>query len=96
MRSEAIGGRPIITATRRRKPRSRSTTSAPSIRTVPLGPYEVLILDEPEQRLDPEHVESVIRVLRARRDGGATIVVATHSQLIADELADGTLQLDAA
>jgi len=59
-------------------------------------PFEVLILDEPEQRLDPEHVDSVIRVLRALRDGGATMVVATHSQVIADELADRTLQLDAA
>ncbi|WP_022889875.1 ABC transporter ATP-binding protein [Agromyces italicus] len=59
-------------------------------------PFEVLILDEPEQRLDPEHVESVIRVLRARRDGGATLVVATHSPLLADRLADHTLRLDAA
>lgn len=59
-------------------------------------PFDVLILDEPEQRLDPEHVESVIRVLRARRDGGATIVVATHSPVLADGLADHTLWLDAA
>lgn len=59
-------------------------------------PFEVLILDEPEQRLDPEHVESVIRVLRARRDDGATLVVATHSPVLADGLADRTLRLDAA
>jgi len=59
-------------------------------------PFEVLILDEPEQRLDFEHVESVIRVLRARRDRGATLVVATHSQVLADGLADRILQLDAA
>ncbi len=58
-------------------------------------PFEVLILDEPEQRLDPEHVESVIRVLRARRDDGATLVVATHSPLLANGLADRTLRLDA-
>ncbi|KRC61354.1 multidrug ABC transporter ATP-binding protein [Agromyces sp. Root81] len=58
-------------------------------------PFEVLILDEPEQRLDPEHVESVIRVLRARRDDGATLVVATHSPLLADGVADRTLWLDA-
>ncbi|MGL3149560.1 ABC transporter ATP-binding protein [Microbacterium sp. A82] len=58
-------------------------------------PFEVLILDEPEQRLDTEHVESVIRVLRARRDNGATLVVATHSPLLADGLADRTLRLDA-
>lgn len=59
-------------------------------------PFEVLVLDEPEQRLDPEHVESVIRVLRARRDDGATLVVATHSTALADGLADRTLRLDAA
>lgn len=58
-------------------------------------PFEVLILDEPEQRLDPEHVESVIRVLRARRDDGATLVIATHSPVLADGLADRTLRLDA-
>lgn len=59
-------------------------------------PFEVLVLDEPEQRLDPEHVESVIRVLRARRDSGATLVVATHSPMLADGLADRTLRLYAA
>ncbi|MBW4032140.1 MAG: ABC transporter ATP-binding protein [Acidobacteria bacterium] len=59
-------------------------------------PFEVLILDEPEQRLDPEHLKSVSRVLRARRDGGATLVVATHSPVLEDELADRTLRLDAA
>ena len=59
-------------------------------------PFEVLILDEPEQRLDPEHVESLIRVLRARRDRGATLVIATHSSVLGDELADRTLRLDAA
>lgn len=59
-------------------------------------PFEVLILDEPEQRLDLEHVESVIHVLRARRDDGATLVVATHSPVLSDGLADRTLRLDAA
>ncbi|MFT4135311.1 ABC transporter ATP-binding protein [Microbacterium sp.] len=59
-------------------------------------PFEVLILDEPEQRLDPGHVASVVRALRARRDGGATLVVATHSPVLAEALADRTLQLDAA
>lgn len=59
-------------------------------------PFEVLILDEPEQRLDPERVEALIRVLRTRRDGGATLVVATHSAVLADELADRSLRLEAA
>ncbi|MEN2741069.1 ABC transporter ATP-binding protein [Microbacterium sp. X-17] len=59
-------------------------------------PFEVLILDEPEQRLDPEHVESVIRVLQARRAAGAALVIATHSAVLADRLGDRTLRLDAA
>ncbi|MCS5715566.1 ATP-binding cassette domain-containing protein [Herbiconiux sp. CPCC 205716] len=59
-------------------------------------PFDVLLLDEPEQRLDPEHVHTIIRVLRARRDAGATLVAATHSSVLADALADRTLELDAA
>lgn len=56
-------------------------------------PFEVLLLDEPEQRLDAEHLESVIRVLRARRELGSTLVLATHSERLAQELADRTLRL---
>lgn len=59
-------------------------------------PCDVLILDEPEQRLDPEHVQVVIDVLRRRHHAGATMIIATHSPVIADELGDATLRLDAA
>ncbi|TQO19887.1 ABC transporter family protein [Rhodoglobus vestalii] len=59
-------------------------------------PFEVLILDEPEQRLDPDHIESVIRVLGSRRDDGATLVIATHSAVLAEALADQNLQLEIA
>ncbi|UNK69296.1 ABC transporter ATP-binding protein [Microbacterium sp. H1-D42] len=59
-------------------------------------PCEVLILDEPEQRLDPEHIDSVIRTLRNRRDSGVTLVIATHSPRIADGLGDRTITLEAA
>jgi ABC-type multidrug transport system ATPase subunit len=59
-------------------------------------PFEVLILDEPEQRLDPEHLTTVIRILRSRRDDGATLVIATHSPALADELADLTVRLEVA
>lgn len=56
-------------------------------------PFDMLILDEPEQRLDPEHVDTVIRVLSTRRDRGATLVIATHSERLADAIADHTLWL---
>lgn len=59
-------------------------------------PFEVLILDEPEQRLDPEHLETMIGVLRARRADGAAVVVSTHSPTLAEAIADQTLWLDAA
>ncbi|MBO1900391.1 ABC transporter ATP-binding protein [Leucobacter weissii] len=59
-------------------------------------PFTVLLLDEPEQRLDPEHLESVAGALRARRDAGAALVVATHSPALADGLADRTLRLEPA
>jgi ABC-type multidrug transport system ATPase subunit len=59
-------------------------------------PFDVLILDEPEQRLDPEHVESMARVLRARRERGATLVLATHSSALADRVGGQTVWLDAA
>jgi len=87
-----------LTALGRRFPHELSSgqTQLFGLALVLARPFEVLILDEPEQRLDPEHVDSVIRVLRARRDDGATIVVATHSPALADGLADRTLWLDAA
>lgn len=56
-------------------------------------PFDVLIIDEPEQRLDPEHIDMVIDALRARRDNGATVVVATHNPRLAEALADHTLWL---
>lgn len=87
-----------LAALRQRFPHELSSgqTQLFGIALVLARPFEVLILDEPEQRLDPEHVESVLRVLRARRDGGATLVVATHSPVLADGLADRTLRLGAA
>ena len=56
-------------------------------------PFDMLILDEPEQRLDPEHLDTVIRVLSTRRDRGVTMVIATHSERLADAIADHTLWL---
>jgi len=56
-------------------------------------PFEVLILDEPEQRLDPERLEIVIGALRTRREAGATLAIATHSQTLAEALGQRTLWL---
>ncbi|MDJ1370787.1 ABC transporter ATP-binding protein [Gulosibacter molinativorax] len=59
-------------------------------------PFEVLVMDEPEQRLDLDRIHTVIKALCSRRDEGATVVVATHSPLVAEKLADRTLLLEVA
>lgn len=48
-------------------------------------PSDVLVLDEPEQRLDDDRCGRLAAVLRRRRRAGAAVVVATHRrELIAD------------
>jgi ABC-type multidrug transport system ATPase subunit len=59
-------------------------------------PFDVLILDEPEQRLDAERVAMVADVLARRREGGASLVVATHSPALTERLADRVLELERA
>lgn len=56
-------------------------------------PCPVLLLDEPEQRLDPERLDLVIRAVRARADGGTALVIATHSPRLLEKLADRRLHL---
>lgn len=51
-------------------------------------PCQVLLLDEPEQRLDPDRLGLVIRAVRARADSGTAVVTATHSSRLLEELAD--------
>lgn len=64
--------------------------------TVLVRPFDVVLLDEPEQRLDHDHVSAVIAAVARRRDAGATVVVATHSDRIAGELTGRTVLLAAA
>ncbi|WP_448233025.1 ABC transporter ATP-binding protein [Microbacterium lacticum] len=56
-------------------------------------PFDVLLLDEPEQRLDPGRVEMLAQAMRERRTTGATIVAATHSSILAARTADLTITL---
>jgi len=46
----------------------------------------VLILDEPTTGLDPHGVEKVCEVLRALREKGTTVLMATHNMLEAERL----------
>lgn len=56
-------------------------------------PSGVLLLDEPEQRLDDERVQLVSEVLRRRLDDGTTVVFTSHSSSLVKQLADRTLHL---
>ncbi|ASK66530.1 multidrug ABC transporter ATP-binding protein [Brachybacterium avium] len=59
-------------------------------------PARVLLLDEPEQRLDAQRLELVIGALRARVDAGAAMVLATHSPRLLEALGDIRLHLEEA
>lgn len=56
-------------------------------------PFEVLLLDEPEQRLDPERLTLVGDALSRRKAAGATLVLASHSRSLVDRIADQALTL---
>lgn len=58
-------------------------------------PARLLLLDEPEQRLDDDRRRLVADLLGRRRDAGVTVIVATHDTRLASSLADDTLTLDA-
>ena len=57
-------------------------------------PFDVLLLDEPEQRLDADRVELLAQAMLARRASGATIIVATHSGTLAERTANLTITLE--
>lgn len=57
-------------------------------------PAHVLLLDEPEQRLDAHRLGLVIAAVRARAHSGAAVVIATHSPRLLEELADTRLHLE--
>jgi ABC-type multidrug transport system ATPase subunit len=51
-------------------------------------PAAVLVLDEPEQRLDTHKRELLTAILLARKAAGAALVVACHDPVITEALAD--------
>lgn len=58
-----------------------------------MRPFEVLVLDEPEQRLDADRLVMVGAILRARVDAGATLIVASHSAALVGQITDDVLAL---
>lgn len=56
-------------------------------------PSDLLILDEPEQRLDTDKRALVTDLLLARQDGGTTLVIACHDPVMTEALADSIVDL---
>lgn len=56
-------------------------------------PARVLLLDEPEQRLDPQRRATLTRILLARKDSGVALAVACHDPQMTEEIADAVLDL---
>jgi ABC-type polar amino acid transport system ATPase subunit len=62
-------------------------------RSLALDP-KIILMDEPTSALDPELVGSVLAVVRALREGGMTMVIASHEMNFAREAADQVLFMD--
>lgn len=56
-------------------------------------PCDVLLLDEPEQRLDVDRLALVGTILRDLVDEGVTVVLASHSSVLVEAVADDVLTL---
>ncbi|MBM6546293.1 ATP-binding cassette domain-containing protein [Janibacter sp. YIM B02568] len=56
-------------------------------------PADLLVLDEPEQRLDADRRALVARLLRERVDAGTTMVIATHDPGVAAAACDDEITL---
>jgi iron complex transport system ATP-binding protein len=54
---------------------------------------DVLLLDEPHNHLDPHHQLDVLKLLRARADGGRVVLATLHDPALAARFADNALLL---
>ncbi|MBM7499810.1 ABC transporter ATP-binding protein [Brachybacterium muris] len=73
---------------------SSGQTQLASIALTLARPFDVLVLDEPEQRLDPDRLGLVIAALQRRTHEGAALMIASHSPRLVDELATDVLEID--
>ena len=72
---------------------SSGQTQLLSLATALVRPFDVLILDEPEQRLDATRRALVASVIRTEIDRGATVVIASHSTDMVEAIADRSVSL---
>ncbi|MFJ8746151.1 ABC transporter ATP-binding protein [Embleya sp. NPDC127516] len=73
---------------------SSGQTQAMLLAAAWVRPRDLLVLDEPEQRLDPAARERLANRLRAEGDRGTTVLFATHHRELACSVADRVLVLD--
>jgi ABC-type multidrug transport system ATPase subunit len=61
--------------------------------TMLVRPRRLLLLDEPERRLDPDARSRLADILVAERDAGTTLVIATHHEELTKRVADTVVVL---
>jgi ABC-2 type transport system ATP-binding protein len=66
-----------------------------ALATAFVRPRRLLILDEPEQRLDVEGVEWLAQRLKAEREAGLAIVMASHEPRLVEVVATRTIRVGA-
>ncbi|MGY4719480.1 ABC transporter ATP-binding protein [Naumannella cuiyingiana] len=64
-----------------------------ALATAFVRPARLLVLDEPEQRLDVEGVAWLAERLKADREAGVAIVMATHDPVLSEHVATRTVEL---
>ena len=72
---------------------SSGQTQLLSLATALVRPFDVLILDEPEQRLDARRRGLVASVVHTEIDRGATVVISSHSTEMVEAIADQSVSL---
>lgn len=72
---------------------SSGQTQLFALSTAFIRPFQVLILDEPEQRLDEDRLGLVIEAIQTAATNGAAVIIATHSSRLADTVANQQLSL---
>jgi ABC-2 type transport system ATP-binding protein len=73
---------------------SSGQTQLLSLATALVRPFDVLILDEPEQRLDAHRRALVAAAIRAEIDRGAAVVIASHSADLIAAMSGATVVLE--
>ena len=59
-------------------------------------PSSILLLDEPEQRLDPDKRDLLTRILLDRKADGSGLLIACHDPAMTDALADTVVDIQSA